>query len=79
MVKWVSAAGLMHDAGLTGPLYSVKYIVYLSIFLQIILFHENSKKCNLPWKSYFMGFTNSLVILSTSLRCEFFKWPAKII
>lgn len=52
MIKRVSAAGLMHNAGLTGPFYSVKYIVYLNIFLQIILFHENSKKWNLPWKSY---------------------------
>lgn len=48
MVKWVSAAGLVCTAGLTGPFYSVKHIVYLDIFfLQIIFFHENNKKCNL--------------------------------
>lgn len=73
MVKWVSAAGFVCTAGLTRPFYSAEHIVYLEIFfLQIIFFHENNKKCSLSWKSYFMEFTNSLLILSTSLRCDFF-------
>lgn len=60
--------------------YSVKYTVYLNIFLlQIIFIHENSKRYNLSWESYFMGFTKSLLILSILSDVNFFKRPSKII
>lgn len=57
-----------------------KYTVYLNIVLQIIFIHENSKRYKLSWKSYFMAFTKSLLILSTlSSVIFFFKWSSKII
>lgn len=65
---------------LVNNFYSVKYTVYQNIFLlQIIFIHENSKRYNLSWKSYFMAFTDSLLILSTLSDVNFFKWPSKII
>lgn len=65
---------------LVNNLYFVKYTVYLNIFLlQIIFIHENSKRYNLSWESYFLGFTKSLLILSTLSDVNFFKGPFKII